>query len=53
MPDAFCVARAEKALRIKVTANPLRIGFYGKPGSVQLPETLARFGPALAMSYAL
>lgn len=49
----FCVARGDKALRIELTANPLAIGFYEKLGFVQLHETLTRFDPALAMSYAL
>jgi GNAT superfamily N-acetyltransferase len=53
MRDAFLVARAEKALRVEVTANPLATGFYEKLGFTHLHETPTRFGPGVRMSYQL
>jgi hypothetical protein len=46
MLDAFCVARAEEAARIEVTANVLATGFYEKRGFSHLHEAQTRFGPA-------
>jgi GNAT superfamily N-acetyltransferase len=51
MLDAFCVARAEEAARIEVTANILATGFYEKLGFSRLHETHTRFGPAQRMRY--
>jgi GNAT superfamily N-acetyltransferase len=51
MLDAFCVARAEDAARIEVTANILATGFYEKLGFSHLYETQTRFGPAQRMRY--
>jgi GNAT superfamily N-acetyltransferase len=51
--DAAEFARAEDAVAIEVTANPLAREFYEKFGFTHIGETSTRFGPALRMRYSL
>jgi ribosomal protein S18 acetylase RimI-like enzyme len=53
MRDAVELARAEDAIAIEVTANPLAREFYDKFGFTQIGEASTRFGPALRMRYSL
>lgn len=53
MRDAERIARAENAVAIEVTANPLAREFYERFGFTHLGETQTRFGPALRMRYVL
>ncbi|MFY9720419.1 MAG: GNAT family N-acetyltransferase [Candidatus Cybelea sp.] len=53
MRDAVEIARAEDAVAIEVTANPLAREFYEKFGFTQIGEASTRFGPALRMRYSV
>jgi GNAT superfamily N-acetyltransferase len=53
MVDAAAIARAEDALALEVTANPLAETFYYKCGFILTGHALTRFGPALRMRFDL
>ena len=52
MADAVAIARAEDALALEVTANPLAEEFYVKYGFIRTGNASTRFGPASRMRYA-